>query len=381
MQTGHIYKKVNKKGKGSWYLRYWDTIIQPDGSAKRKLVTKQLAPYPEYRSKDSVKPLAVEFLSPLNSGKLRPESTMTLAQFVEHHFLPHVEKTNKPSTYNGYQEMWKDHLAGRCGHMRLREFRCCDGDRLLADVVRQKDLARSSARKLKAILSCVFKFAKQQGVLDGINPMVDVSIPVCKPPIETHAYSLNEILSMLNVLSGRAHLVVMTAAFTGLRECELRGLRWEEYTGAEISVSRSAWKTHVTEPKTPKSKAPVPVISILADKLNQYRQSLGNPQSGWIFESRNGKPLNLDNLATREIRPLLKAAGLRFYGWHAFRRGLATNLIALGVEPKTVQAILRHSNVLTTLNLYAKSIPEQSVHAMRNLEELFTQCSPTQAVN
>ncbi|MCH6553703.1 MAG: tyrosine-type recombinase/integrase [Acidobacteria bacterium] len=91
--------------------------------------------------------------------------------------------------------------------------------------------------------------------------------------------------------------------------------------------------------------------------------------------------LNLDNLATREIRPLLKAAGLKFYGWHAFRRGLATNLIALGVGPKTVQAILRHSNVQTTLNLYAKSIPEQAVRAMRNLEELFTQCSPTQTVN
>jgi len=32
-----------------------------------------------------------------------------------------------------------------------------------------------------------------------------------------------------------------------------------------------------------------------------------------------------------------------WHGWHAFRRGLATNLHALGVDDKTIQAILRHS--------------------------------------
>ena len=53
MQTGHIYKKVNLKGKGSWYLRYWDTIIQPDGSAKRKLVTT-MSPYEIFTAVSSV---------------------------------------------------------------------------------------------------------------------------------------------------------------------------------------------------------------------------------------------------------------------------------------------------------------------------------------
>ena len=34
-----------------------------------------------------------------------------------------------------------------------------------------------------------------------------------------------------------------------------------------------------------------------------------------------------------------------WHSWHSFRRGLATNLHALGVDRKTIQAILRHSNV------------------------------------
>jgi hypothetical protein len=34
---------------------------------------------------------------------------------------------------------------------------------------------------------------------------------------------------------------------------------------------------------------------------------------------------------------------LAWRGWHAFRRGLATNVYLLGVRDKTIQAILRHS--------------------------------------
>ena len=40
-------------------------------------------------------------------------------------------------------------------------------------------------------------------------------------------------------------------------------------------------------------------------------------------------------------------------GWHAFRRGLATNLHRLGVAGKEIQSILRHVNLSTTMNIYA----------------------------
>jgi len=62
-----------------------------------------------------------------------------------------------------------------------------------------------------------------------------------------------------------------------------------------------------------------------------------------IFQAGNGQPLNLDNLARRVIAPVAK-----WHGWHGFRRGLATNLHALGVDDKTIQAILRHSNIGNT---------------------------------
>ena len=64
-----------------------------------------------------------------------------------------------------------------------------------------------------------------------------------------------------------------------------------------------------------------------------------------------------------------------WHGWHAFRRGLATNLHALGADDKTIQAILRHSNVGLTMNVYVKSVAESQVNAMDALSEKLETCN------
>ncbi len=89
-----------------------------------------------------------------------------------------------------------------------------------------------------------------------------------------------------------------------------------------------------------------------------------------IFQAGNGKPLNLDNLARRVIAPAVE-----WHGWHAFRRGLATNLHALGVDDKTIQAILRHTNVGLTMNVYVKSVGESQVNAMDTLSAKLGTCN------
>jgi integrase len=64
-----------------------------------------------------------------------------------------------------------------------------------------------------------------------------------------------------------------------------------------------------------------------------------------------------------------------WHGWHAFRRGLATNLHALGVDDKTIQGILRHSNIGLTMNVYVKSVNESQVNAMDSLSEKLDLCN------
>src|SRR5271155_1020339 len=87
-----------------------------------------------------------------------------------------------------------------------------------------------------------------------------------------------------------------------------------------------------------------------------------------MFQSPVRTALNLDDLARKVIRPILRTHGLEWHGWHAFRRGLATNLYRLGVQDGIIQRILRHSTVAVTQRCYIKTTDADAIAAMRTLE-------------
>jgi integrase len=351
--------------------------MREDGSVNRTQVGRAIAPVcDQYRSKKAVMPLVEKLLKTVNGNSRSPESAATLEHFVEQTYLPYVEEHKRPSTIPTYKAIWRHHLKPRCGNRSVRDFRTVDGENLLAEIGRQTILTRSTLARIKSLLSGVFNHAKRIGVFDGVNPIQDVSIPKGRPSSETYACSLEEIATIVSKLPQPAATIVATAAFTGMRKGELRGLLWENYNQEEIRITQSVWQSIVTEPKTTKSKAPVPVIAPLARALDNHRLRQGNPQTGLIFASEKGTPLDLSNLTKRVIRPCLEKKRLRWPGWHAFRRGLATNLYRLGVADKTIQSILRHANLSTTMNSYVKSVPAGAVEAMRSLEEICTQYAP-----
>ena len=60
----------------------------------------------------------------------------------------------------------------------------------------------------------------------------------------------------------------------------------------------------------------------------------------------------------------------RAFGFHTFRRTLASVLVKMKVDVKTVQELLPHKNLRTTLELYAKSMCEDRLKAQGMFLEL-----------
>ena len=362
-QEGYLYRKGSL-----WLLRYYDSEFAADGSGRRIQKTKKLAAVgPECPNKTGARNLARQFLESINLARNTPESAMTLIRFTEDRYLPFVEEHKRISTFRGYRNMWRRYLKPRCDIM-LREFRTVDGERILDSIAKEHKLTSTTLAHIKAFVSGIFRFAKRQGVINSENPIRDVVLPKGKPAGETHAYSLKEITQMLKVLPEPASTIVAVAAFTGVRKGELRGLLWENYDGEQVMISQSFWRGHALEPKTRQSKAPVPVIAQLVRLLDSHRCLSGNPANGLMFVSPVGKPVNLDALAADVIVPLVTKARLQWHGWHAFRRGLATNLHQLGVSDKVIQRVLRHTNVVVTQNCYIKTADSQVSAAMQQFE-------------
>jgi len=100
----------------------------------------------------------------------------------------------------------------------LRDFRTVDGEKLLEAIAKEHKLTSTTLAHIKAFLSGICRFAKRQGVINSENPMRDVVLPRGMPAGETHAYSLEEVTQVLNVLPEPAATIVAIAAFTGVRK-------------------------------------------------------------------------------------------------------------------------------------------------------------------
>ena len=83
-----------------------------------------------------------------------------------------------------------------------------------------------------------------------------------------------------------------------------------------------------------------------------------------MFPNENGHPLDPWNL-DRSNRNQLKKAKIPWLRFHAFRRGVATNLHDAGANDLTIQRVLRHSDVSVTRRSYIKRLPTQAVDAMK----------------
>ena len=110
----------------------------------------------------------------------------------------------------------------------------------------------------------------------------------------------------------------------------------------------------------------MPLLPIVRDALNEHRRNI--PATKYVFEGPSGRALDLARLGSKTIKPILEANGIKWHGWHALRRGLATNLHAKGVLDKVIQSLLRHSSLAVTMAHYVKTLPDASVEAMHRLE-------------
>jgi integrase len=159
--------------------------------------------------------------------------------------------------------------------------------------------------------------------------------------------------------------LVLLVTCTGLRISEALGLKWSDVDPkAELIHVRRSWTMdQLGKPKSRASRAAVPCVELLSKHLEEWRrESLYAGDDDWVFPSvrnkgktpRSGSILVTDYLkkAAYEAGVLKKGEKVQF-GMHNLRHSLATNLIAVGRDVKTVQTILRHANPMTTLQLYA----------------------------
>lgn len=383
-QNGTIVR-ISKR----WYVRYWERR-NIGGVVEQKRVSHCLGDVTTRgkRPPADIEDAAAEHMARINREAIPADRITTIGQFVEQVYLPWIKEQKRPSTARNYSDLWRIHIRPLCADVWMKNVRTFQVQGWLNSI--DGELSRSTHKHVKNFLSSAFKVAKQKGFFDGVNPVTDTAInPRAVAPGETYAYSLEEINGILSHLSEPAATAFSIAAFAGLRIGEIEGLNLDDYHDGCIHVSRSIWNGHETAPKTHKSRAAVPVVRQLAERLEMHRLRCADRQTGPMFVTKKGTRLSMHNLRERDVLPALNRCDVcrkpeddhatdhkykrdaqlpEWRGWHACRRGLGSNLYRLGVPDMVIQRILRHANVSTTTSYYIKTVADDVREAMNKFE-------------
>ena len=158
----------------------------------------------------------------------------------------------------------------------------------------------------------------------------------------------------------RYHALLMTAALTGMRASELRGLRKLDLdlSGTLIRVrQRADEKGIIGHLKSDAGERDIPIAKELASVLRRWLVEC--PPSDLVFPNWTGNVESHGNITNRCWKPILKRAGItQSFKFHTLRHFHASMLIATDATPKEVMSEMGHASIQMTFDTYGHLFPE-----------------------
>jgi integrase len=281
------------------------------------------------------------------------------------------------TTAETYKRILRNRVIPRFGRKSPLAIEPLEVEQWLKELKKTENLQNPTLDKIRRVMTLVFKHAQRYGLIGrdpSTNPMnwVRQRTTSSYTAVVMNPRQAFEIL--LNIPEPRRTLVLTDAA-TALRVSEVLGLTWLDLNFDEqvIYVRRAYVWGHFKAPKSKASKAPVPMHPVLAGFLMAWRERTPYSRDrDFVFPSfrlKGKKPLSASVMVRKYLRPAAIKAGVIYedqqvrFGFHNFRHSLASSLVKLKCDPKTVQGILRHEDVRTTMQFYAQSDQESKLAA------------------
>ena len=363
-QRGSIRKVVRKNGE-VWVLRFREDTAD-GGRRERVIPIGYLRDFPkesDARKEVDRRGLLVSVNAEHQTG---PVLFNTLAEFyLKADFGTDAVRPKSVNTVPIVEHYVRDYLIPRWGNELAESIRSLEIQRWLKSLHEQNGLAWTTIAKIRGIMLRIYKV----GILHERvtkNPLVHVETR-SKSLYKAIVITPPQTLAILRLLTNPLHhALIATCAATALRSSELLSLRWADvlWDEGQIRVCKRWAKGEDGETKTWSSDAFVPLHPLLSGYLKQWRaESLYPRPEDFLFPSlsKEGKaPVWASTFITDYLRPAAIVAGVRIlpgqrFGLHNLRHSLSHWLVNKGkFDPKTVQGILRHSDIKTTLNLYTQ---------------------------
>jgi len=298
-------------------------------------------------------------------GQLSPPQRMTLSQWASRWL---AQDRWRPSTLMGYRQKLSL-LLELLGHLRLDRLQPVHIYWALTEL-RSRGMGTRSLALAYAVLRSCLEDACRLGLI-AANPCAQVPRPRHeKAPAQE--WGLEEMRRFLRAaLEDGRPLALMLALMllTGLRSGEALGLRWEDVDLEErrLQVRRAVvWAGKEWHEGPPKSKAGLRAIALPSLAMHVLaRLPRGGDHLFW-----QDRPPRVKQVS-RLMAELCERAGVIKRPAHYLRHAHASLLAASGLDVKTLQRRLGHSQASITLDVYAHALSEMDRRAAVVIDDVF----------
>lgn len=282
MQQGSLIQESRKRGPDVWLFRW----SEKDADGKRIYRKRVIGTVEEFPDSEAARCSIAKLIATVNSASPRSVTeSMTFAQLCAHFEQRELARNNTWRSYatkRCYAVYLRRWIVPQWGQYRLDEIRTIQVELWL----RRLTLAKSSCAKIRNLMSVIFNHACRYELFDR-NPIRLVR-QGAKRKTSPNVLAPAEIKALLSRLALRERTLVLLAASTGLRQSELFGLKWDDidFDLRTMSVTQSVVCGVVGPCKTESSQKPVPLHTLVADTLAQWREERRYKKpDDWIFAS------------------------------------------------------------------------------------------------
>ncbi|MGL9730085.1 tyrosine-type recombinase/integrase [Enterococcus sp. DIV0756] len=279
----------------------------------------------------------------------------------------------KQTTYQSYESKMINHI--------IPYFQDTQLNKLTGEIIQQwllKLSKRISANSVHAVFR-VFK----QGIKAALDkellyksPLKEVILPK-QMKSDVRSFSRKEQECIERFCQTTKELPIVMALDTGMRISEILGLTWRniDWDNQTISIEHIVQRVKQGDKTqliftTPKTSASIRVIPLTKRLIRLLKKQKRESKSQFIFEGNRGMPIDPRSVRYR-FEKVKKNSDVGDLPFHALRHTFATRCLESGINITTVSALLGHSSVKLTLDIYTNSFLCEKRKAIEQLESSY----------
>ena len=351
------------KKRNSWYANF--AYVNHEGNKKMKLKRG-------FATKHDALAFEEEFLQKYENGV-----GMTMENFINEIYLPHLKQTVKQSSYKVYVGIINRHIIPSLGNYKLDEIDDetiiqWQNEMLQKDTCRLEKFKKSSLNTINCKLSSILNYADK---LYGLkhNPVLSVkSIGNCRTCKEMQFWTLEQykkVRELLMVDDSPLFVPIEVLFWTGIRRGELQALCVNDIDVGNNSINISkTWaggqnRGYSSSPKTKSSYRKIVIPTFLSEEIKWYKEQ----QSEMTYKSRIF-PLTSYSITTT-LQKYAMLAGVPVIRVHDLRHSHVSLLIGCGYSVFDIAKRLGHDAVDVTYR-YAHLHPRIDSEIVKSLDEM-----------